>query len=375
MPTDRFERKREAILQASTRILNDQGIRGLTLAGAGAAVGLSTASIGYYFRRRDDLAAACLLGGIARLMETATAAMAQPSPDLRLHSLVAGHMSRLGEDAPFPALGEIRALAMPQRAEVFEAYVRLFRRLRTLFDHPDLEGLSRGRRTARTHILLAQILSLSEAPPSADPGVIVDLMLKGVAPQGSVWSPANLSLAELSGPETGQKTFLRAATRMINARGYHGASVDRIAADLNLTKGSFYHHLQTKDELVAACLAHSLEVMARLRAQAEGDDWAQLSAVSAALAEFQLSADGPLLRSSAFRALPDALRAQALAGTRQMRDWLAARVSGPERDLAARLLMAGLNAGSDLAAWVPGVSVKAAPAILARPLLMGLVAP
>jgi hypothetical protein len=35
--------------------------------------------------------------------------------------------------------------------------------------------------------------------------------------------------------------YLRAATRLVNEYGYRGASVDRIAAELRLTKGSFYH--------------------------------------------------------------------------------------------------------------------------------------
>ena len=55
--TDRFERKREAILNAATRILNRKGIKGLTLGDTAAAVELSTTSVTYYFKRKDDLAA------------------------------------------------------------------------------------------------------------------------------------------------------------------------------------------------------------------------------------------------------------------------------------------------------------------------------
>ena len=56
--TDRFERKREAILDAATLILNRRGVKGLTLGVAAAAVDLSTTSVTYYFKRKDDLAAA-----------------------------------------------------------------------------------------------------------------------------------------------------------------------------------------------------------------------------------------------------------------------------------------------------------------------------
>ena len=47
--TDRFERKREAILDAATRLLNRKGVKGLTLGESAAAVGLSTTSVTYYF--------------------------------------------------------------------------------------------------------------------------------------------------------------------------------------------------------------------------------------------------------------------------------------------------------------------------------------
>ena len=61
--TDRFAKKREAILDAATEILNRQGVKGLTLGVAAAAVNLSTTSVTYYFKRKDDLAAACLMRG------------------------------------------------------------------------------------------------------------------------------------------------------------------------------------------------------------------------------------------------------------------------------------------------------------------------
>ncbi len=42
--------------------------------------------------------------------------------------------------------------------------------------------------------------------------------------------------------------------------------------------------------------------------------------------------------------------------------------------IAAQMLNATLNAGAELAFWVPGVSQKAAPAVFARPMLMGVFA-
>ena len=57
--------------------------------------------------------------------------------------------------------------------------------------------------------------------------------------------------------------FLRAATGLINAEGYHGASVERISSKLNVSKGAFYHHNETKDELVVACFQRTFDIMWR----------------------------------------------------------------------------------------------------------------
>ena len=66
-------------------------------------------------------------------------------------------------------------------------------------------------------------------------------------------------------PETQRETFLTAATRLINQRGYRGASVEKISAELNVTKGSFYHHNDAKDELVVACFERTFDVMRRVQ--------------------------------------------------------------------------------------------------------------
>ncbi len=58
-----------------------------------------------------------------------------------------------------------------------------------------------------------------------------------------------------------QETFLIAATRLINERGYRGASVEKISERLNVTKGSFYYHHDTKDDLVVACFKRSFDTM------------------------------------------------------------------------------------------------------------------
>src|SRR3954447_24925697 len=171
--TDRFERKREAILDAATVLLNTRGVKGLTLGVAAAAVDLSTTSVTYYFKRKDDLAAACMLRGIAALMEIVQAALAEQTPQAQLHQLLTLYLDRvrlgaIGQAPPLPNLSDLRALSMPQRGEVASAYMKVFRRLRQMFEAPELSWLSRGRRTARTLMIFEQLFWANAWLPKYD---------------------------------------------------------------------------------------------------------------------------------------------------------------------------------------------------------------
>ncbi|MBS0333162.1 MAG: TetR/AcrR family transcriptional regulator [Proteobacteria bacterium] len=397
--TDRFERKREAILDASTDLLNIRGVKGLTLGVAASAVGLSTTSVTYYFRRKDDLAAAVMLRGVAALNEIVGQALGAPTPEARLHALLRLYLQRmrraaLGEAPPLPMLSDLRALSMPQRAEVMSAYLKVFRRLRQIFETPEMDWLTRGRRTARTHMLLEQLFWAVAWLPKYDPEDypricerMFDILTGGLAAPGAVWAPQPLPLADMAPrgrADMARETFLMAATRLINARGYRGASVDKISAELNVTKGSFYHHNEAKDDLVVACFDRTFDVMTRVQRLAlnlSGDQWTRVSSAAAALAEFQLSEHGPLLRTSALTALPEAIRHQMVQHSDKVSDRFASMISdgiaeGSIRPvdpfLAAQMLNATINAGAELGFWVPGMKPKAAPAIFARPLLMGI---
>lgn len=397
--TDRYERKREDILDAATVILNERGVKGLTLSLAATAVGLSTTSVTYYFKRKDDLAAACLMRGVDWLAEAAEAALATDDARARVARLVELNLERqrltaVGQAPPLPILADIRALNQPRRSEVFQAYMRVFRRVRQVFETPDLAWLTRGRRTARTLLLLEQLFWSAAWLPKYDvedyPRVrerMTDILLHGLAADGAVWSPRPPPMSELApgeGLEMSRDAFLRAATRLINTHGYKGASVDRISAELNVTKGSFYHHNDAKDDLVAACFERSFEVIRRVQRLAmdrDGDQWSKLSGAAAALAEYQLSDYGPLLRSTALSALPHEMRQQTVGDFARVSDRFASMISdgiaeGSLRPvdpvIAAQMLNATLNAGAELAFWVPGVRQKAAPAVFVRPMLMGL---
>jgi AcrR family transcriptional regulator len=391
--TARYAKKREAIVAAATNILNRRGVKGMTLADVAASVGLITTSVTYYFRKKEDLAAAVFFAGIARIEGLIDRAMEAPGPKGRLHRFLALYLEekaliRLDEAAPIPVFNDVRALGPAQLAPVSAAYGEMFKKVRRLFwDGGD--PAERPSANARTHLLMEQIFWAVVWLPRFEvedyPRIrerMADILIGGLAPGGAVWAPAPLDLT--TEDEAGRDTFLIAATRLINLQGYRGASVEKISAELNVTKGSFYHHNEAKDDLVLACFERTFEMVRRAQSAAlrlEGDQWTRLSSVAKALVDYQMSDKGPLLRTSALSALPSAMRVQVVDQSNRLSDRFSAMISdgiaeGSLRPvdsvIAAQMLNATLNAAAELGFWVRGVGPCEAAALYARPLLMGV---
>lgn len=62
--------------------------------------------------------------------------------------------------------------------------------------------------------------------------------------------------------------LLDAATQVIRAQGYAGTTVDDICRAAGLTKGAFFHHFKSKEDLAVAAAAHFSEMADRLFAAA-----------------------------------------------------------------------------------------------------------
>jgi TetR/AcrR family transcriptional regulator len=58
---------------------------------------------------------------------------------------------------------------------------------------------------------------------------------------------------------TKRVAILRSAARAFSRRGYHGTSMDDIAAELLMTKGALYYYFQDKEDILFACHDYSLD--------------------------------------------------------------------------------------------------------------------
>jgi AcrR family transcriptional regulator len=395
--TVRYAKKRDEIIAAAARTINRVGVKGMTLAGVAASVGLITTSVTYYFKRKEDLASACFLSAIERLDALIDRALVEPGPAERVGRFIdlcldLDRRIRLREAPPIAMFNDTRALAEPHRTEVGEAYLGLFRKVRTLFEGPGFEWLSRKAATARTLMLIEQALWSATWLPRYEvedyPRVrdrMVDILLGGLAAPGQDWAPRALAATPRAdtGPHS-REAFLRAATRLINRHGYRGASVEQISAELNVTKGSFYHHNEAKDDLVAACFERSFALVRQVQTAAmalDADPWTRLASAAADLVEHQLSDDGPLLRTSAFSALPEPIRARMLDEQNRLSERFAGMISdgiaagalrAVDPAIAAQMLNATLNAASDLRGSAAQVTSAEVAALYAKPMLMGV---
>lgn len=398
--TARYERKREAILDAAAQLFNSRGLGGATLADVAQQVGLTTTSVTYYYRRKEDLAAACVMQAIECMNDLLALANREPTPADRLSCFLQLYLSFLqevgqGRRAPLINFWDLRAMTGAGAEVARQGFSDLFRRFRQWFADPAGPVFPRTEQNARTHLVFSAILAAKEwidrfevEDYSRCAAVLADVLVGGLAGEGSTWSMIERALPrDLRTAENPREAFLRAATELVNEHGYRGASVDRISAKLRVTKGSFYHHNDTKDELVAECFQRSYEVMRdahRAVPRSLGSGWARLGAIAERLVRFQLSERGPLLRYSALAAMPAAMRPALLTES----DRLAQRTAGVIVDgivdgsirridptLAAFFVVGMVNAAAELHHWVHGVTEEAAITSFVRPSLLGVFTP
>ncbi|MGC5796672.1 TetR/AcrR family transcriptional regulator [Sphingomonas sp. NFX23] len=392
--TKRFRAKRDAILAAAAEAINEQSAKGMTFADVARRVGLNTTSVTYYFKRKEDLAAAAFENTLESLIAMLDVAAEEATPEERVRRYLALNMDRLGriqrgEEKAFAVLSDLRATEEPMRGRLMAGWREVFRRTRLLWG-PTSSRAQTDLNGARAHVLLENTfwlpIWLTRYEPDQYGRVeerLMDVFAHGIAGKNAKWSPTLLDLSH-DEAEPGREAFLLAATRLINELGYRGASVQKIASELNVTKGSFYHHLDAKDDLVIACYRRSFDTIAdaQSRGEAEGGSyWHKLSSTVATLLDVQFAERGPLLRTTALSGLPVGVRnamvdrsngiARRYAG--MMMDGIGeGSIRAVDALIAAQALMALQNAAFDMRKWASTMPRERAIAMYASTLMYGL---
>jgi len=396
---DRFERRRADIIAAAIPVLNGHGFKGMRLTAVAELIGLRATGVTYYFPRKEELAVACLESGYAVFDELLDEAEKAPDGASRIARLIELFVARdaavrRGEAIPLSSFAAIRALEGEHRERVVQGYKRMFRRVRALFESPELDHIDRVGRTVRALVLLEQLFwanvwlgdyDLDHFPRLAQR--MTDIVVTGLIPPGA--SPALGDLDLQSGVEpadAAKESFLMAASRQINEHGYRGASVDRISAALNVTKGAFYHYNATKDDLVVACFQRTFDVLWRAIDAAEaagGEGLEVIHSLLHAVVQLQVG-PAPLLRTSALSTVPEDIQADLMFRLRQISIRLGSMLcdgiaDGSVRPLdasiTAQILTAGINAASELAWWQPGEKPEVGAHLFVDAMVRGVIHP
>jgi AcrR family transcriptional regulator len=392
-PTKRYEARRNAIIASAVDVVNRRGVRGMTLGDVTASLDLVPTGVIYYFRNKEELAAAAFLKALERYEGLIARAVARSEPE-RLSAAVRIYFEfrrqvAAGEAEQIALFNDVRALNC---AQVNEAYIEMFRHARLLL--PQCGRLTRDHRNTRAHLMLAQLSWatgwLCQWEP-CDYGRVAErvesVMLDGMIAPGQVLPKGRpIDLVDPDGrtARSSPELFLRAATQLINDEGYHGASVERISAKLNVSKGAFYHHNETKDELVEACFQRTFDLMWRAIREAEaagGSGLQVLVTIAHALVQHQLAGDAPLLRTSALTTVPEAIHLRLMEKIHRITLRFASIVCDGVEDgsirsvdtaIAAQMITGAVNAVAELHFWAPGVTAETVGEHVIRPLFAGL---
>lgn len=393
----RYAAKREAILAAATNVFADHGVSGFTLAAVAKRMDLHPVSLTYYYKRKEDLAAAVLMDTIGRWGVMLDRAEQEATPQQRLRTFIAAHFETrrqvaLGAEIPLAPFSEINLVAGEQNQPLIDAFHSIYIRIARILRSDDMPWMSAPRRHALSRLTVstltwsdAWLTSYAPDDYARVANRIADVMIDGIQGEGQAWPTLDILSLESPTAENDEVTrdkFLVAATKLINKEGYRGASVDKISAELKVTKGSFYHHNADKDELAAACFVRTFGLIedGKRRADAMGSSgWERLWLATASLATQQAAGeDGKMLRHYAIAAVPPSMRADMLARFRQIAHAFAGALSDGIADgsvrpvdplLAARYLMVVFNAAQPLEKDSP--SIVGLMEAYVRPALLG----
>ena len=400
--TMRYRQKRDAILNAAAQLFNKYGFKGTLLSEVASNVKLNVNSITYYWKKKEDLFFDCQMHTINTIGSIIDRAATGQTPAERIRRFVGAFVNMLAEcqAGRYPSImpfRDLQELEASHSSTVFAAYRDMFRRARNLVADAPLQTGNRMAFTVRTHLLLAQaqwsrawLAGFSTTSYTRMADHMCAIILDGLAVPAPPWRSNSLDqrLAAIDMPDPPNHGFLAAAINLINEVGYEGASIDRISACLNVTKGSFYHHIPSKETLFAECIRRTISVvksMQQVALESEETGFEKLSALSRALVGFHFSPHGPLLRISTWSELSNYTHfhnqvepvrefiqnVTDLFATGMMDSSLC-----PTHQQVGALMMVGMISGATtLDKWVPGSEKTDVIDLYVRPFFEGICCP
>ncbi len=340
--TAQHDAKRAAILSQAAKLFNGRGSRSTTLLDIAQSLGLTKTSLYYYVKTKEELIYQCYMAALDNLMLGLDSIEQSHRSGLdRLQAVYRGHFmdwreAQEGKRPHFAALLEIASLKDQHREQVEQRYIQMFLRLRQYVRDGIAEGSIRPVESSAVTLCMIgsmqwsfnwlRTVPLDQIEKVAD--AACDLLVNGVAsgddlyvfpdyryPSLSMAAPQGFDREEQN--RLKQDAFFKTGTWFFNKKGFVGTSLDEIAETLNVTKGAFYYHIKSKEDLLYSCYTRSLAISQQLHDAAEKFDSGiqQLDYFCRGTFHVQNSDDGPMIRYNSITALPVPRRKEILAET------------------------------------------------------------
>lgn len=342
------ESKRQTIISEASRLFNYQGATRTTLGDISQALGLTKTSLYYYARNKEELVHMCYVAACDAGDEILAEAERQADTGLKcLLNFLSEFFQRWNEieagTRPHSAmLVEIPALSAEHRREIedrvekhFSTFLGFLRR-----------GMDDGSITPCEPIPTVQAFRalvnwsyvwFGTVPTEQREEVVeqlIDLVKNGISVKPYRFRELDIHASQeklVSGfdrenqNQLKRNAFMRMGALMFNERGYGGASLDDLARELEVTKGAFYYHIESKEDLLYQCFRHMLELESRtieLATQSGGTGAGKIEYVLSRLFNIQQSDEGPLIGYRSLLSLSEDRRHEILRETRKLTDEL-----------------------------------------------------
>lgn len=376
--------KRQRLLQAAARQMNERGAGAISLSEIAEEAGLSRNALYYYVTHRADIAFQCYLQTCEATTESLAIAYEEGGDAIDRIRIYVERM--LDFDQPeLAALYDPDFLPEPQRSTIFELSRRNVESLQSLIAGGVEQGLFKPVHTEiAAQMLLGMInwtqqsvnwLGQRDGRPLRRrvTKAILDLFFHGLAATSGKEFTCRVEVASLTArpfnafdrvQATQEKMaqLVDAAARMFNRRGIDGASLDDISASIGATKGAVYHYFDDKMDLITRCYARAFELYSLFVdvARQQGTSGFERSMTVLHLnSQAQGSASPPLVMQPGLFSLPEAHRVTFVQQSRDLWDRCAAMVregiaDGSCRECDARAV-AHVSAGAFLwlHKWLP----------------------
>lgn len=283
--------RRTRLLDVAATLLNARGVSSSTLSDVAAALSVSRASLYYYVRDVEDLTFQVYRRSCETLLDHLDRAASNRRNALEIvHAIVARALDP--DEVEIAALSEIGLLRAENRREVLGLYEEAVSRLVSILAQGAMAGELRQcdfDTIARSIISVIYWIPLADRWTTTAGSVsrvalieaICEIMTNGLVSNRQTYLPTTIiDLDPLLGPAIAafdrgalnqgkREAILACASRLFNAKGVDGTSLEEIAAELSATKRTLYHYIGDKKQIVAACYARAFSIYSWPRHQAQ----------------------------------------------------------------------------------------------------------